>query len=155
MNKTLRFILIISLLLNFSVLLSAGYSYYKQSRVTPALICEQPSKGGFPIESVSLRPEQREAIRAKATAFHSEIDAARTKVIRKRMELLAILRSDSSDPQVVKDKLAEIGKLQGEVQKMAANHMLEVKGLLDKDQQNKFFDLIQEAMKSRSPGRMW
>ena len=154
MNRNiLKFVLVISLLLNFSMLLSAGYSYYKQSRYSPPLFCDQAFRGGYLVESVGLRPEQRDAVRAKAQAFHSDIEAARKKIVSKHIELISLLRSDSPDPQAIRGKIDEIGKLQGEIQRAAAGHMLEVKDLLDKDQQNKFFDLIQDAMRSRAQVR--
>jgi Spy/CpxP family protein refolding chaperone len=152
-NKIFRFILVISLVLNFSMLLSAGYSYYKQSKYGTPLFCSQPSRGGYLIDSVSLSPEQRKVVEAKALAFHSEIDVLRGNIISKRIELVSMLRSDSPDPEAIRSKIAEIGKLQGQIQSMVAGHMLEVKGLLDEDQQNKLFDMIQEAMKPKGQSR--
>jgi Spy/CpxP family protein refolding chaperone len=152
-NKIMRFALVISLLFNFSMLISAGYSYYKQSRHTIPLFCSQASKSGHLIESISLKPEQQEAIKAKAHAFHSSIEAARERTVSKHIELLSLLRSDSPDPETINRKIAEIGSLQGNIQKIAAAHMLEVKVLLDHEQQDKFFDLMQEAMKAKEQAK--
>ena len=62
--------------------------------------------------------------------------------------LLAIFpRGRANDP--VRATIAEINGVQEEMQKMVVAHMLEFKSMLDKDQQKKFFDLIQGAMTRR------
>ena len=150
----LRFILVISLLMNFSVLLSAGYFYYKQSAYRASPFCQQPLKNNYLIESISLRPEQRETIKVKMSSFHANIDAARKEVLAKRIELLALMQSDSPDQKIIDNKIADIGRMQGNIQKMAAAHILEVKNQLDKDQRDKFFGLLQDVMgrgQMRSP----
>jgi len=40
--------------------------------------------------------------------------------------------------------------MQGEIQRMAALHILDVKAALDKGQQKRFLDLIEEAMSKRA-----
>jgi Spy/CpxP family protein refolding chaperone len=58
------------------------------------------------------------------------------------------MRADQPDITAIESTIKRINGLQENVQKMAVHHMLEMKTLLNREQQNKFLDLIAEAMKT-------
>ena len=149
-DNTFKFILVISLLLNISLLTTAGYVYYKQgkSRISPDAYVTQ--KGGYLFEELSLKPEQAQRLKEQAVSFHGEIDQKREEVIHKRIALVGLLRSDHPDMEAIDTTIFQIGKMQGEIQRMAALHILDVKASLDKDQQKRFLDLIEERMSKRA-----
>jgi Spy/CpxP family protein refolding chaperone len=154
----LKYILVLSLLLNFSLLGAAGYTYYQQNRRSPAPF-GYGAPGRVPVgsssfhphlfEALSLTPEQRSLFEKKAPLFHEAIDTKREKVDRLRGSLIDLMGADHPDSNGIKATIAEINGLQEDMQKMVVAHMLEFKSMLDKDQQKKFFDLIQGAMTRR------
>jgi len=146
-DKVLRFILAISLILNISVLISAGYTHYKQSRyrsLPPAYELQKGSSHLF--EELALKPEQLTAFQEKALPFHAAIAKKRQEVDRLRTSLFGLMRADNPDSKAIEATIAQINKAQEKMQKMVVAHMLQLKAMLDKDQQQKFLGLIEGAM---------
>jgi uncharacterized membrane protein len=157
-DNLLKYILVLSLLLNFSLLGAAGYTYYQQNRHPPALFgfvapARVPvgSSSFHPhlFEALSLKPEQRKLFEQKALLFHEALDKKREKVDRLRRSLFDLMRADYRDSKAIETTIAEINGVQEDMQKMVVAHILEFKSMLDKGQQKKFFDLIQGAMTRR------
>jgi Spy/CpxP family protein refolding chaperone len=146
-----------SLVLNLSFLGSAAYTRYRQNRSRPTpfgyVIPGRASsscvvKGRF-FEQLSLGPEQLQFFQQKAGSFYEAIDKKREEVKQQRASLFGLMRAEYPDRRAIEATIAQINKTQEEMQKMSVAHMLEFKALLDKDQQKKFFDLIEEAMSQR------
>jgi Spy/CpxP family protein refolding chaperone len=154
-NKTLKIILVFSLLLNASMLLTAGYIHYTQSPAPsfPFIAGHRPGETlqGYFFEGLSLKPEQQKAMQQKALAFHGDINKTREQIDAKRASLIALLREDNPNGQAIALAIAEINKLQETVQKKVVLHLLEFKGMLDKEHQKKFLDLIEGVMAGK-PG---
>jgi Spy/CpxP family protein refolding chaperone len=153
-GNLLKYILVLSLLLNFSLLGAAGYTYYQQNRYRPPFF-GYGAPGRVPaassiqphlFEALSLKPEQRTLFEQKAPLFHEALDKEREKVARLRGSLFDLMRADYPDSKAIETTIAEINGVQQGMQKLVVAHMLEFKSMLDKDQQKKFFDLIQGAM---------
>lgn len=145
-SSKLRVLLIISVFLNLSLLSTAGYQYYKQSAYWTSPFGTKIMKGRFLFEELSLRPEQAKEMRGKAMPFREEVDRRRLQVAQKRKELINLLRADSPDTTAIDSTIAQISRMQEEMQRKITIHMLEEKALLDKKQQKKFLDLIENAM---------
>jgi Spy/CpxP family protein refolding chaperone len=152
-DKLLKYVFILSLLLNFSFLGAAGYTYYQQNRYgepfghnAPGGVPECSSIHPYLFEALSLKPEQRKLFDRKAALFHESLDRKGEKVERLRGTLFRILRTDHPDGRAIEKAIAEMNTLQEEMQKMTVAHMLDFKSMLNRDQQEKFFDLIQGAM---------
>jgi Spy/CpxP family protein refolding chaperone len=157
-DNFLKYVLVLSLLLNFSLLGAAGYTYYQQEWRPPSPL-GYGAPGGVPVgsfsmhahlfEALSLSPEQRKLFEQKAPLFHEALDKQREKVDRLRRLLFDLMRADYPDAKSIETTIAEINGVQEDMQKMVVAHMLEFKSMLGKDQQKKFFDLIQGAMTRR------
>jgi len=156
-DSRLRYLLILSLLLNFSFLGAAGYTHYQQIRYQAAP-CGDGVQGQAAVhssihphlfETLSLKPEQRELFEQKAQLFHESLDRKGAKVDRLRESLVALMRADHPESKALETTISEINGVQQDMQKMIVAHMLEFKSMLDQDQQKKFFGLIQEAMARR------
>lgn len=145
-NSTLKFLLIASLILNISFVGTAGYQYYKKSTYWTSPFGTEIEKGRFLFEELSLKPEQAKAMRDKAIPFREEIDRKRHEIAGKRKELIGNMRADNPDVKAISSVISEINRMQGEIQRKIAVHILEEKALLDKPQQKKFLDLIENAM---------
>jgi Spy/CpxP family protein refolding chaperone len=154
-NNFLKYLLVLSLLLNFSFLGAAGYSYYQRNwrpsvpfnygppgRVPAGCSSTQP----YLFEALSLKPEQRKVFEQKAPLFHQALNRKREEVDRLRRSLFGLMSVDHPDRKAIEAKAAEINRVQEDMQKLVVAHMLEFKSMLNKGQQKKFFDLIQGAM---------
>jgi Spy/CpxP family protein refolding chaperone len=157
-NSTLKYILIVSLLLNVSLLGAAAHTYYKQVRHyrTAPILGPSGSPGprapfgpGMPFEGLSLKPEQMKLFREKAVLFHDGVMKKRQEVDSLGVSLLELMRADSPDNRAIEATIAHINSIQEDIQKTVVSHMLEFKSMLDRDQQNKFLDMIGGAMTQR------
>jgi hypothetical protein len=154
-NNLLKYILVLSLLLNFSLLGAAGYTYYQQNRHRP-LPFGYGASGRVPagctsiqpylFEALALKPEQRRLFEQKAPLFHQALDKKREEVDRLRRSLFELMGAAHPDSKIIEATIAEINGVQEDMQKLVVAHMLQFKSMLDKDQQKKFFDLIEGAM---------
>jgi len=160
-NNLVKYILVVSLLMNFSLLGAAGYTHYQQSRgraAAPFGYGGLPGRtapnshgirGNWLFEELSLKPEQIKLFQQKALSFHGALDKKRQEVGRLRRALFGLMRADNLDHKPIEATIAQITNRQQDMQKMIVAHMLEFKSLLDKDQQKKFLDLIEDAMAKR------
>ena len=142
----LKMALTVSLLFNLSVLGAVGYFYYQKNRYWETPFGVKVRKDRFLFEELSLRPDQKKKMREKAIPFRAEIDRKRQEIAVKRNYLISLLRADAPDARAIKTAVSEISRIQEEVQGMAAAHILQEKAALDKEQQKKFLDLIENAM---------
>jgi Spy/CpxP family protein refolding chaperone len=150
-NHILKFILFVSLLLNFSLLGAAGYAHYRQSRIPSSHDAQgRPSFGpatqAHIFEALSLKPDQLKPMQEKAAVFHQSLDSRHAEVARLRASLLDLMRADSPDRKAIESAIAEISGAQREMQELVIAHMLEFKSMLTPEQQRRFLDLIQAGM---------
>jgi Spy/CpxP family protein refolding chaperone len=141
-----KFILAISLVLNFSVLITVGYMHYKQSQYWTTPLGIKIDKNRFLFEELSLQPEQMETMKQKALAFHREVDDKRSAIAEKRKKLFTLIRADKTETKAIEAIINEISSMQKDLQKGILLHILETKALLNKEQQKKLFGLIENTM---------
>jgi Spy/CpxP family protein refolding chaperone len=154
-NNMLKLVLVFSLLLNLSMLASAGYTHYKQSRyeVRPSGPGAQTLGEHVPghlFHELSLKPEQLKTMQEKAMGFHADLNRKGQEIDHKRVALVALIGAEKPDSKAIDAAVAEINRLQLDVQKTAVAHMLEFKGMLDKEQQKRFLGLIEGAMTTKT-----
>jgi len=145
-NSTLKFLLLISLILNISFLGAAGYQYYKKSTYWTSPFGFKMQRNHFLFEELSLRPDQMKTMRETAIRFRTIVDEKRQAIASRRKELITLIRQDNPDRKAVEAVVSEISSMQEEMQRMIAMHMISMKTGLDKEQQMKFIDLIETAM---------
>jgi Spy/CpxP family protein refolding chaperone len=153
-NNLLKYILIVSLLLNFSLLGAAAYTHYRQTRFGPpplaGLIGGPVHPGhsgpGMLFEELSLKPEQVKIFQEKAVLFHNALARKRQEVDRLRNSLIVLMGAENPDHKAIEGTITQINKIQEDMQKTVVSHMLEFKSMLNKDQQKKFLLLIEGAM---------
>lgn len=155
----LKYILVLSLLMNFSLLGAAGYTYFYERNLHPPAPLGYGAPGrvragarliqSHLFEALSLKPEQRKLFEQKAPLFHEALDKKKEKADQLRKSLFDLMGADLPDSKAIEATVTEMNGVQEEMQKMIVAHMLEFKSMLDTDQQKKFFDLIQGAMTRR------
>jgi len=145
-NNFLRFVLLVSLTLNLSILATVGHLHHRQTGYWLSPFGMKMAKNHFVFEELSLSPEQMKAMKARALLFRAEIDRGRLAVTQKRGEVVALMRIDPPDVAAINTVIGEINSLQGAMQKKIVAHLLAEKALLSPEQQKKFLDLIEKAM---------
>jgi len=145
-NSILKFALAASLILNISILATAGYMYYKQSDYWVSPFGAKMKKDRFLFEELSLSPDQLKTMKERAIDFRAEIDRRRKEITEKRLLMLNLVRADIPDRRAIDAAISDISRMQEEMQRVVVMHILEEKRTLDKDQQKKFIDLIENAM---------
>ena len=156
-DSILKYIFIISLLLNVSLLGTAAYIHFKQVRfgLPPftgsggTLGQNGPMGPGMLFGELSLKPEQMKLFQQKAVLFHGALGKNKLEVDRLRVSLIGLMRADHPDNKTIEATIAQINAMQGDMQKMVVSHMLEFKSMLNKDQQKKFLDMIDGAIVQR------
>jgi len=141
----LKLILVVSLALNISILGTAGYLYYKNSKYVSTPFGKKINKE-FLFKELSLSSEQKKMIEGKSIPFRAEIEGMKGEIVKKRKSLIDLIRQENPDREAIDNVIAEINKIQEEIQRMIVIHILEEKSLLDRGQQKKFLDFIENAM---------
>lgn len=149
-NSTLRFLLLVSVVLNLTILATVGYRYHQRSTSWTSPFGHRIARDRFLFEALSLKPEQKQAMKERAIRFRAGIDRQRTVITGKKRGLVTLLRQEPPDLPAIRALIAEISAMQEAMQQAVATHMLEEKGLLDQEQRHRFFDLIEEAMNKGS-----
>jgi len=145
-NSVLKFALAASLILNISVIAAAGYMYYRQSDYWVSPFGAKMKKDRFLFEELSLSPDQLKTMKERAIDFRAEIDRRRKEIAGKRLLMLNLMRADVPDRRAIDTVISDISRMQEDMQRVVAVHILDEKETLDKDQQKKFLDLIENAM---------
>jgi Spy/CpxP family protein refolding chaperone len=156
-DSILKYILIISLLLNVSFLGTAAYTHFRQTRFGPPPFAGLGGPPGQPAPfgpgmffgGLSLKPEQVKLFQQKAMVFHDSLSKKRKEVDRLRISLIGLMRVDHPDNTAIEATIGRINREQEEMQRTVVSHMLEFKSMLNKDQQKKFLDMIDGAMTQR------
>jgi len=149
----LKMALAVSLVFNLSVLAATGYVHYTKNNTWLSPLGVRMPKDKFLFEEMGLRPDQMKRMRETAIPFRARIDGKRQEIAAKRTRLFDLMRADNPDSQAIKAAVAEISRIQGEVETMVTAHILQEKATLGKDQQKRFLDLIENAMsKGSQPG---
>jgi Spy/CpxP family protein refolding chaperone len=157
-NNILKYILIVSLLMNVSLLGAAAYTHYKQVRSyhTAPFLGPRGTPGplasfgpGMFFQELSLKPEQVELFQQKALLFHSGLMKKTGEVNQLKVSLVVLIRADNPDNKAIEATIAQINQKQEETQRIIVSHMIEFKSMLNKDQQKKFMGMIEDAMGER------
>lgn len=146
----LKIALVVSLIFNLSVLGAVGYFYYEKDAYWVSPLGVKMHKDKFLFEELSLQPAQIQRMREKAIPFRAGIEKKREEIAALKKHLFELMRADNPDEHAIKAAVAGISRIQEEVEGMVTTHILQEKATLDKKQQKKFFDLMENAMKQGS-----
>ena len=144
--SVMKVALVVSLIFNLSVMAAVGFVYFQKNSTWVSPFGVKLQKDHFLFEELSLRPDQIQKMRATAIPFRAAIDQKRKAIAALKNDLLGLMRSETPNRAAITTKLSEISRLQGEVEAMVAEHILLEKATLDRQQQQKFIDLLQKTM---------
>jgi Spy/CpxP family protein refolding chaperone len=148
----LKLVLAVSLIFNLAVLSTIGYLRFVRRCHIASSPAPTMSASQHLFEKLSLQPGQIEQLRADAARFHAAINAKHLEVAAKRDELFHLMRQDVHDPNQLRSAVAELSKKQEEAEWMVTSHILHLKSMLNKEQQKKFMELIENAFRDGHQG---
>jgi len=144
MNRnTLIILLILSVALNLGFAATIAVRHVTATRA-PVI----PGTTGFHswLADGMLDDTQREAIDDIMTEHQDRMDGIRTELSMKRSELMELMRTDEPDPDAVEAKIGEIAELQGELEQIIAEQMMEVYSVLTPEQVERFTSHMEERL---------
>ncbi len=143
-SKALKLALMVSMILNLSILSAAGYFYYRDVMCAPSGTAEK-RHAAF-AKKLGLSSEQREKMRQEEDRFSSATEAARAGLMSKRKALLDVLKEEKPDRAAIDAILLDVVSLQGRIEAQAIEHILNEKAVLDKGQQARFMELLEKRL---------
>ncbi len=152
-NSTLKFLLLLSVILNMAVLGTVGFLYYRHTGNEPAPF--GPGRRAFLMKELTLNSDQADLLMKNQQSFHAQIRAMKQTLFQKRLQLLNLMQTDKPDPKKIEYTIEAIGDVQENIEKTVVSHIMEVKTILNNDQQKKFFGFIENIMakrEKRGPG---
>jgi Spy/CpxP family protein refolding chaperone len=158
MNRgKLRAALIISLVFNVAVLGAFAFGWVRYQR-SPASRRLSPERSEHRFDKridrlgkdIGLSEDKIQRVEAIMTESREKMDELKTALREKRTELADLLHADEPDEATIMAKVDEISALQGELERMLVQRLLHVRSVLDKDERERFMELIRRRM---APGR--
>ncbi|OGP14306.1 MAG: hypothetical protein A2052_09480 [Deltaproteobacteria bacterium GWA2_54_12] len=140
-TKTLKLILLVSVVFNFTIIAAAGYFYFQGSRCR---IADRPDRSAAIAEKLGLSPEQQASMKEADAAFRTEAGVKRAGLSKKREHLLSLIKAETADKAAIGAALADINALQGEIEAAVVEHMLAEKSMLTPEQREKYLKLLEK-----------
>jgi Spy/CpxP family protein refolding chaperone len=150
-SKSLIFVLVLSLGINAAVLATTGYHYYLSAASKTLAPCPLSPRDSHLYQSLGLSKAQLSRMEPVAQKFHSrqaELGAA----MEGKKEQLVDLLAKGGDSVSIENLQREMAGIQDEIQKEVIMHIMELKKILNPEQQRRFFDLMRQSMaRAQSP----
>jgi Spy/CpxP family protein refolding chaperone len=139
-------ILVLSLAMNMAVLATVGYSY-SHNKHRPAVTSSTPHEMRHHFYDVlELTPVQMTKMTPMADSFHDRLKNLHSTMNGKKDAMLQFLASQNIERARIEGLRNEMNAIQGRIQKTVIAHLLDVKAILDPDQQKRFFNLLRKNM---------
>ena len=147
-TKWWTLILGFSLAFNAAVLGVCGYHYYRYSCVVPSTThCPLSLGDGHFYQRLGLSHSQLERMTPLARAFHAKLDKLSRETERKRARLVDLLSREEVDFGKIESLRKDMAGIQDQIQKEVITHLLDVRKILNPEQQAYFFKLLRKSMK--------
>jgi len=144
--RSIIFILMLSLIVNVSVLVTVGYHYYRNFCLAPSLPCPLNQESRHLYRSLGLSEAQLTAMTPLSKSFHAQMEAFESTMDAKRNLLLNLLEMDEIDLCRIQGARNEIAIIQDEIQRQVVVHIAQVKEILNPEQQKRFFEMLRASM---------
>ncbi len=141
-------ILVLSLIVNASVLITVGYHYYRGRCLSSSAPCPLNRGSHYAYQELDLSSEQLAEMTALARSFHGRLDELQAAVETKRNLLIDALGENQIDLAGTESIRKEIAGYQDEIQKEVITHIAASKKIMNPDQQKRFISLLRTISNS-------
>ena len=145
------FVLILSLAINAAAFATAGYNYYRST--SPAQYAPShkiPTDHQHLYQTLGLSTSQLEGMDSLAEMFHARLERIVDNMREKRVLLVDLLRQENIDAEKVEALRKDLADIQDGIQRGVITHIEEIKKILNREQQERFFNLLRISMESES-----
>lgn len=149
-NRWIAMILVVSLAMNAAVVAVTGYHYYGSRRQSATVVGHAHDSEHHFYEELGLSTTQVKIMRPLAKLFHNRLKSLQSEMSGKKDLMVNLLEDVDEPPARIETLRLEMAAVQDAIQETVIAHVLEVKKILDPDQQERFFDLLRRSMKQES-----
>lgn len=147
-TKSLFFILILSLSVNIAAIAMVGYHYYRNFCLMTAIPCPLNQERDHLYQSLGLSDAQLAKMAPLSKSFHTRLAALESQVTTKRDLLIRLLGRETIDRGRIEEARKEIAVIQDEIQREVVVHITQIREILNPEQKNRFFEMLQVGMAS-------
>jgi|WetSurMetagenome_2_1015567.scaffolds.fasta_scaffold42760_2 Spy/CpxP family protein refolding chaperone len=135
--------LIFSLALNAAVLVTVGYKHFNQPVESSRMPCAFGD--GHLYQRLGLDDSQLKRIEPIAHAFHFRIAELKSSMDSKRDRLISLIHREDN-PEKLRELRTQMASTQESIQTEVIAHIAEIKKVLNQQQQDQFFALMDQSM---------
>jgi len=145
-NKTLILILIFSVAVNAAALASLGYQFFQTRHPVSSAACPFTHQEHHFYQQLDLSQPQRQQIEPMAHQFHSRLAKFYATMETKKNRLVKRLSETPLNPDRIEQVRREMAGIQEEIQKNIIEHILNIRDILNSEQQHRFFALLHKSL---------
>ncbi len=145
-NRWLVMILVLSLAINIAALAVGAYNWYCGRHLSSIALHSSDKMDHHFYQVLGLTPAQLVKMDPIAAAFHSRLESLHSAMAEKKDQMVNLLSRKNPASRQIEKLREEMAATQDSIQKLVISHVLEVKAILDLDQQERFFDLLRKSM---------
>jgi Spy/CpxP family protein refolding chaperone len=131
-----------------------GYHYYRSNSLVSPQLSSQPCPVSphdqYLYQHLGLSNEQLMRMAPLAENFHGRLEKLAGSMEGKKEDLVDLLSRKDVDPEKIAGLRREMAGIQDEIQKVVIEHIMEMKKVLNTEQQRHFFDLMRRSMRSNN-----
>lgn len=139
-TKTLKMVLLVSLVFNVTIIAAAGFFYFRDRWCA----AERPGSHAELTSKLGLTPAQEASMKEQDAHFRGQVRKMRSGILEQRERLLALMKEEAPDKAAIGSALSEINTLQGQIEAAAIEHMLAEKSLLTPEQRGEYLKLLEK-----------
>jgi len=145
-NNLIISLLILSLAMNVAVLSVVGYNFYYHSHQPLLINSFSTQKNHHFYQTLGLTPVQQTRMEPMAALFHRKLGVLYSTIKIKKDLLVKFLSQKNIDQTQIDRLQKQIAAIQDDIQRIVISHLLDVKLILDENQQERFFALLHKSM---------
>jgi Spy/CpxP family protein refolding chaperone len=139
-------VLIVSVAMNAAFIAVAGYGYFRNRSIYDRDAPQLHSDSHHHYQVLELTQTQLSEMTPIATLFHKQLNRLHDDMEIKKKAMINVLHDERPREKQVDALRKEMAVIQNRIQKLVIAHILDVKDILDSDQQERFFELLSESM---------
>lgn len=146
-TRWMTLILVLSLAVNAGFLSVIGYGFYDGK--APENTGDSTGKQTHFFQVLELTQAQLSAMEPLADTFHQNLGQLYADMEIKKESMIRLLKSHDGSKADIEAARRDMADIQDRVQQTVIGHVLDVKKILEPNQQKRFFDLLQKNMQGR------
>ena len=147
-NRWMGLLLILSLTINMAVIVVAGYKYYHHGQHALPVAGLETEKSHHFFHVLGLSKSQMDEMESMAALFHNQLNKHYSTVGIKKNLLIKLLSQKNVTRSQAEQLQKQIAMIQENIQKVVISHLLDIKTILNENQQKQFFELLQTSINS-------